>query len=254
MRPDPANSHVLSELGFGVGWVGDDLEGTVSIIDEMCVPGTSHLRTSLLATWADHLSGLLAATAVTPRVPVTLQLDVHLYAPAPGSGTMRGRGRVLKAGRSVFFADVEFSTDDGEVFAMSTSSFMTSPDESLNLPDNLSLHGPPPTQRLALPFAQRVGCEGRGPGTAVLPHSVEGLNSSNTFTGGLIALVVEEAALSLAPGATVSSLILRYLRPVRVGPAVASARIGSGLGEIEVRDAGNENRLSVLATTRFFEA
>jgi len=253
MRPDPANSHVLSELGFGVGWVGDDLEGTVSIIDEMCVPGTSHLRTSLLATWADHLSGLLAATAVTPRVPVTLQLDVHLYAPAPGSGTMRGRGRVLKAGRSVFFADVEFSTDDGEVFAMSTSSFMTSPDESLNLPDNLSLHGPPPTQRLALPFAQRVGCERRGPGTAVLPHSEEGLNSSNTFTGGLIALVVEEAALSLAPGATVSSLILRYLRPVRVGPAVASARIGSGLGEIEVRDAGSENRLSVLATTRFFE-
>ncbi len=50
-----------------------------------------------------------------------------------------------------------------------------------------------------------------------------------------------------------SSLILRYLRPVRIGPAVASARIGSGLGEIEVRDAGNENRLSVLATARFFE-
>ena len=255
MRPDPGASHVLSELGFDVGWVGDDLEGTVSIIDEMCVPGTSHLRTSLLATWADHLSGLLAATAVAPRVPVTLQLDVHLYTPAPGSGTMRGRGRVLKAGRSVFFADVEFSADGGDVFAMSTVSFMTSPDESLNLPDNLSLHGPPPTQRLALPFAQRVGCERREPGTAVLPHSEEGLNSSNTFNGGLIALTVEEAALSLAaPGATVSSLILRYLRPIRIGPAVASARIGSGLGEIEVRDAGNENRLSVLATTRFFEA
>ena len=65
--------------------------------------------------------------------------------------------------------------------------------------------------------------------------------------------MVEEAALSLSPGTTVSSLILRYLRPVRVGPAVASARNGSGLGDVEVRDAGNENRLSVLATTRFFD-
>ena len=157
MTPSRADDHVLSQLGFGVEWAGEDLEGTVSVIDEMCVPGTGQLRTSLLATWADHLSGLLAATAVAPRVPVTLQLDVHLYTPAPGSGTVRGRGRVLKAGRSVFFSDVEFSTDDGEVFAMSTSSFMTSPDESLSLPDSLSLHGPPPTQRLTVPFARARG-------------------------------------------------------------------------------------------------
>ncbi len=253
MGPESGKNHVLSELGFAVKWVGEDLEGTVSVIDEMCVPGTSHLRTSLLATWADHLSGLLAATEVAPRVPVTLQLDVHLYAPAPGSGTVRGIGRVLKAGRSVFFTDVEFSSEDGAVFAMSTGSFMTSPDETLSLPASLSLDGPPPPQRLAVPFAQRVGCERGEPGTAVLPRSSDGLNSSNTFNGGLIALVVEEAALSLSPGATVSSLILRYLRPVRVGPAVASARNGSGLGDVEVRDAGNENRLSVLATTRFFD-
>ena len=103
------------------------------------------------------------------------------------------------------------------------------------------------------PSLRRVGCERLEPGTAVLPRSDDGLNSSNTFNGGLIALVVEEAVLSLSPGATVSSLILRYLRPVRIGPAVASARTGSGLGEIEVRDAGNGNRLSVLATTRFFD-
>jgi acyl-coenzyme A thioesterase PaaI-like protein len=166
---------------------------------------------------------------------------------------VRGRGRVLKAGRSVFFSDVEFSADDGAVFAMSTSSFMTSPDESLSLPASLSLDGPRPVQRLAEPFAQRAGCERREPGTAVLPRSDDGLNSSNTFNGGLIALVVEEAVLSLSPGATVSSLILRYLRPVRIGPAVASAKTGSGLGEIEVRDAGSGNRLSVLATSRFFD-
>ena len=74
------------------------------------------------------------------------------------------------------------------------------------------------------------------------------------MNGGLIALAAEEAVLSLEPdGATLSSLSLRYLRPVRVGPAVATAQTRSGLGQIEVRDAGNENRLSVLATARFFD-
>ena len=88
---------------------------------------------------------------------------------------------------------------------------------------------------------------------AVLPRSDDGLNSSNTVNGGLIALVAEEAALSLSPGATLSSLSLRYLRPVRVGPAVATAHARSGLGQIEVRDAGSDDRLSVLATARYFD-
>ena len=80
-----------------------------------------------------------------------------------------------------------------------------------------------------------------------------GSNSSNTVNGGLIALVAEEAALSLSPGATLSSLNLRYLRPVRIGPAVATARTRSGLGQVEVRDAGCDDRLSVLATVRYFD-
>ena len=130
---------------------------------------------------------------------------------------------------------------------------MVAPDPSLRLPTTLSLNGPPPVQSLRVPLAQRAGCERREPGVAVLPRSDDGLNSSNTVNGGLIALAVEEAALSLAAGATLSSLSLRYLRPVRVGPAVATAEVRSGLGQIEVRDAGNESRLSVLATARFFD-
>ena len=54
---------------------------------------------------------------------------------------------------------------------------------------------------------------------AVLPLLEDGLNASNTVNGGLIALVIEEALLSLAPGQTLCSLALRYMQPVRVGPA-----------------------------------
>jgi acyl-coenzyme A thioesterase PaaI-like protein len=244
---------MLSELGFAVARTGTDLEGTASIVPGMCVPGTEHLRTSLIATWADHLAGLLAVTVVAPQVPVTLGLDVHLFSPAPGSGTLRCVGTTLKAGRSIFMASVEFSTGEGEPVAVSTGTFMTAPDPSLRLPASLSFDGPQPELRLQVPWAERAGCERRQPGVAVLPRSDDGLNSSNTVNGGLIALVVEEAALSLSPGATLSSLSMRYLRPVRVGPAVATAHARSGLGQIEVRDAGNDNRLAVLATARFFD-
>lgn len=105
--------------------------------------------------------------------------------------------------------------------------------------------------RLGLPFAERAGCERREPGVAVLPRSEDGLNAAGTVNGGLIALAVEEAALSLTHGATLSSTAMRYLRPVRSGPAVATAAVRAGLGRVEVRDAGGgDDRPAVTATTR----
>ena len=253
MSPGRPVQHMLSELGFAVTRAGENFEGTASIVPDMCVPGTEHLRTSLLATWAAHLSGLLAVTVVAPQVPVTLGLEVHLFSPAPGAGRVRCLGSTLKTGRSIFMASVEFSTEEGDPIAVSTGSFMTAPDPSLRLPTTLSFDGPPPELRLQVPWAERAGCQRPEPGVAVLPRSDDGLNSSNTVNGGLIALVAEEAALSLSPGATLSSLSLRYLRPVRIGPAVATAHARSGLGQVEVRDAGSDDRLSVLATVRYFD-
>jgi hypothetical protein len=45
-------------------------------------------------------------------------------------------------------------------------------------------------------------------------------------------------------------MALRYLRPVRTGPAVATAEVRAGLGRVEVLDAGGDGRPSVAATTR----
>ena len=101
-----------------------------------------------------------------------------------------------------------------------------------------------------MPFAERAGCRRDAPGVAVLPRSPDGLNAAGTVNGGLIALAVEEAALSLTPGASLSSMALRYLRPVRTGPAVARADVHAGLGRVEVRDAGGDDRPAVTATTR----
>ncbi len=250
--------HVLSDLGWVVTRVDDDpdaLVGSATVVPAMHVPGTEQVRISILAAWADVVAGHLAAFTIHPRVPVTLELDVHLFVAPPGAGTVIGVGRVVKAGRSVFVSSVDFTDEDGEPIGFAAASFMPSPDERLTIDIGPMSVDRPPAPRgpeLTVPFAERAGCAVRGPGVAVLGHSEESLNASNTLNGGLIALACEEAALSLTPGATLASLDLRYLQPVRVGPAVAEAEVHHGLGRIEVRDAGNDNRLCVAATSRTF--
>ena len=103
---------------------------------------------------------------------------------------------------------------------------------------------------MTVPLVERVGCERTGPGSAVLPYNPSILNSSKTLNGGLLAIPVEEAALSAVDTpTTITSLQMRYLRPVRTA-AVATAVVYNGLGEVEVHDA-ESGALAVLATTRF---
>lgn len=244
--------HMLSELGFGIRRIDGMLHGRAQIIPEMHVPGTESLRTSILAVWADMLSGLLAAGNMGGRVPVTLELDIHLHRAAPPAGVVRARGRPVKKGRTVFVASVEFSDDEDDVFAFGSASFMAVPDPQLRMPRALSFDLPPPMQTLSVPLAERAGCQRLRPGVALLPRSEDGLNSSNTVNGGLIALAVEEAALSLSPGQTLCTLDVRYLQPVRLGPAVAEARTVHGLSQVEVRDRSMDDRLAAIATTRTF--
>ena len=251
--PAARDRHVIRDLGWATKRSGDELHGSAPIAGEMQVPGTGQLRTSILATWADTLAGLLVVEAISPRVPVTLELDVHLFGPAPGAGVVQGVGRIVKSGRSVTVAQVDFTDGDGKPVGFAAASFMAAPDQNLvfTAPSSVD-QALPGGSRLSAPFAERAGCERRGPGVAVLTHSAEALNASQTMNGGLIALAVEEAALSLSPGKTLASLGLRYLQPVRVGPAIAEAEVRSGLGRTYVRDGGNEGRLCVLATSRTF--
>jgi acyl-coenzyme A thioesterase PaaI-like protein len=244
--------HILNELGHTVRRVDDELHGTASVRPEMYAPGTTHLRTSILAIWADTLTGLCVAEELAPRVPVTVEIDVHLYRPAPETGAVIGMARILKSGRSLFVAGVDFFSADDELIAVAGASFVVAPDPSVKLPPSLSVAAPPPERLLSVPLAERAGCELRGPGVAVLPRGEDGLNSSRTVNGGLITLVAEEAVLSLTPGATLSSLGLRFLQPVRVGPVVASAQEANGLAQVELRDAGSGNRLAAMATARTF--
>lgn len=158
---------MLEELGFATRMVGGELHGAAPITPAMHVPGLPRLRTSVLAVWTDTLTGLLATQVTAPRVPVTLELDVQLYRPAPADGTVRGVARAVKVGRLVFVADVEF-TVDGEPLAIASASFMTAPDPGLTMPSAFSVELAAPPEPLSRPFAERAGCVRRGPGAVVL--------------------------------------------------------------------------------------
>jgi acyl-coenzyme A thioesterase PaaI-like protein len=248
----PRRHHLLQELGFVIRPDGDELIGTASVTPFMHVPGAGCLRTSILATWADMLCGLLAMRDLTDRVSVTLDLEVHLYRPASAAGTVTAVARPVRTGRSVLVGEVEFADDGGETFGFAAGAFMAAPDTTLTPPRPPRFDLPPLDVRLSMPLADRAGCKRQAPGIAVLHRSEDGLNAAKTMHGGLIALAAEESVLSLAPGGALSSLTVRYLQPVRVGPAVATSTVRDGLGRVELRDAGNDDRLAVTATARTF--
>lgn len=244
------SKHLLRELGFDSQPDGETRHGRATVSPEMHAPGTDHLRISILMTWADTLIGLMAATVLTPRVPVTTELSVHLYRPVSGTGTVEAAGSVLRAGRSVFVGRAALSLD-GETVGFAVGSFMPAPDARLRMPPSSIVNNLPVAPSLAVPFAERAGCRRSEPGVAVLPRSEDGLNSSNTVNGGLLALAAEEAVLSLSEGTSLSALSVRYLQPVRVGPAVARATVHAGIADVEVHD-DDAGRLAAVAVGRVF--
>ena len=248
----PPRHHLLQELGFVIRPDGDELIGTAAVTPFMHVPGAGCLRTSILATWADMLCGVMAMLALADRVTVTLDLDVHLFRPGPAAGTVTALARPVRAGRSVFVGEVEFADASGSTFGFATGAFMAAPDTTLTPPRPPRFDLPPRDVPLSMPLADRAGCKRQAPGVAVLPRSEDGLNAARTMHGGLIALAAEESVLSLAAGGTLSSLTVRYLQPVRVGPAVATSTVADRLGRVALRDGGNDDRLAATATARIF--
>jgi acyl-coenzyme A thioesterase PaaI-like protein len=254
-HPGDLERHIMRDLGFDVAATGDEMHGSARVVPEMHVPGTAALRLSILAAWADVVAGHIAIGLFRPGVPVTLDLDVHLHRPVIGPEEVTMAARVQKAGRSVSVLRIAIADAAGDPLGFAHATFMAAPNPSLRMPtvvrDEGLLRPHPP--RLEVPYAERAGCERVAPGVASIPMRPDGLNAAGTLNGGLLGLVVEEAALSAEPaGTTLSSLSMRYAQPVRVGPAVAEAAVRDGLGDVVVRDAGRADRLAVVATTRAF--
>lgn len=250
-HPGDVERHIMRDLGFDVAPVDGEMHGSGRVVAEMWIPGTEVLRTSILAAWADVVAGHAAIDVFDPGVPVTLDLDVHLHRPPTGTTEVHMVARVEKAGRSVAVLGIDMTDGSGRALGFAHATFMAAPNPSLRMPTIVRDAGllQPHPPRLEVPFAERAGCERTAPGTATIPLRPDGLNASGTLNGGLLALAVEEAALAAGSG-SLASLSMRFAQPVRVGPAIATAEVVDGLGRVVVRDAGRDDRLAVIATTR----
>jgi acyl-coenzyme A thioesterase PaaI-like protein len=239
----------IPEMGFSLQRSGDGLAGTCEVVPELCASGTDQLRSSVLVLWADVICGLLTTAVVQPKLPATLELSMEMFAPATIGSRVDMTGRVVKSGNAVTHAEVEVFVD-GDPAGLGAASFMLSPGVTVQLPslDEL-LEGFQGRLRAGKPYPERVGCERLEPGRALLPRRPDTINASQTIHGGIVALAIEEAVLSAEPpGTVVSAMALRYVRPARVGPAIAVADRFGERWRVDVRDAGAEDRSCVHAT------
>jgi acyl-coenzyme A thioesterase PaaI-like protein len=246
---------ILAELGLTTV-VGDGVAGgTVTVVPEMCVPGAPVLRTSVLSAWADILTGAVCGMAMQPRIPLTLDLEIQLLRPILSGTALRLDAHPVKIGRAVALADTTVrDAGSDELLARSYVSFIASPNPehvwpSGTFPELAHLGG----RRLAVPFDERVGGRIVEPGTSEVPYRGDGLNASGAIQGAIVAFGGEEAARSAVEHPTVvEHLVLRYLRPFTIGPAVSVAEVSGAVAVVEVTDAGS-GKLGALATMRLLD-
>jgi acyl-coenzyme A thioesterase PaaI-like protein len=242
--------------GFGEG---DVAVGEAEVAPALCWPGTGLVRSSVLGTYADMVCGGLAHRRTGTRSPLTMDLAVRWLHPVEVP-SMLIVGRLLKAGARIIHSEACFyGPDGGEPFAVAQLGFMASPrpqDSETPMPTvGTGIVRP----AMTIPFPERVGCRVLAPGVVELDLSPYVMNSAETIQGGIVALLGEVAAESVAgAGQMATEIEVRYLSAVRVGPGRATAQIlgrsGDGaLVRVEVRDPGNNDRLTGLIMARTTE-
>lgn len=127
IRTRMAASPLYTWLGMRLVDVG---EGTVEIALDA---GPQHanlqgvLHGGVLATLADTAAGLAVRSAVPPGSGhVSVNLDLQFLAPG-SSGTVVARGRVIRLGRTLAFAESEVTDGSGRTLARAQATIAVSP-------------------------------------------------------------------------------------------------------------------------------
>jgi acyl-coenzyme A thioesterase PaaI-like protein len=230
--------------------------GEAEVAPALCWPGTGLVRSSVLGTYADMVCGGLAHQQTGTRSPLTMDLTLRWLRPI-SVPSMVIVGRLVKAGSTIIQSEAWFyGPDRDEPFAMAQLGFMASPrpqDTEVPIPVvGTGIIRPPMT----VPFPEQVGCRLLAPGVIEVDVEPYVLNSAETIQGGIVALLGELAAESAAgQGQIATELDVRYLSTVRVGPGRATGAIIGRSGDgtvvrVEVRDAGNHDRLTSVIMAR----
>jgi len=242
---------VVSEIGLAGVWEGDVVRGRGEVVPETCIPRTEVLRTSVIVTWADVVTGSVAGSMITERIPLTLDLEVQVQEPARLGDRMVIEAAPLKAGRTVAVAEARVRNEDtGAPIAYAIATFFASPNPAHVFADGFPDLGDMPVGFLPEPVADRAGITVVEPGVAEVPHRGKNLNASNAIQGGIVSLAAEEAVRSLHDEPVVLDAInLRYLKGITTGPGRAVAEAMGASTVVRITDVGRD-KLATLITAR----
>jgi uncharacterized protein (TIGR00369 family) len=118
-------------------WAGMDVveasPGVVTVamdVEERHVNLQGLVHGGMLAILADTACGLSIRSAMEPgRLHVTADMDIHFLSPAK-PGRLVGRGKAIKVGRSLAFAEASIEDGEGRLLAKAQSRFSVRGTES----------------------------------------------------------------------------------------------------------------------------
>lgn len=242
-----ATGHFVQELGLDTIPGPDVWRGEASVPPVALAPGSGFPLASVFISYADVIAGSQVRAMTLPQMSVTVDMSLDVVDPGAISETvteMSLESRILRSGRRAYVTQTDFFLPGRGLAAVCTGSFSAISRTVNALGDDVE---PPPPRhqraRLETDLAARVGLEVLAPGRASLARRADLGNSTDSLMGGLTALVGETAALSAVAGQDgkqylAERLHIRYLAPVRIGPARAEAEmVAGGAGRRIVRVA-----------------
>ena len=223
------------------------------------------LRLAALTFAVDSAVGMSAGFSALPNWVVTTDIDLRIFADAR-VGPVRTEAHTLRAGRSQVLAEARLY-DEGQgdllVGHATANHGALSPENGAPLelfPVGEILRQSSSHAGVRPQMSDTFGARVVEPGIVELDMVDNARNPWGILHGCLHTLLAEDAARSLVDG-RITGVSIRFMAPVRVGPARAHATLlassggsagsggpgGSVTVRVEVRDPGAHDRLGSLA-------
>jgi acyl-coenzyme A thioesterase PaaI-like protein len=208
-----------------------------------------------LITMCDCIGGFCGGLGALPDGWVVTTNLMLRSSGAPVAAPLEFRTEVLRRGRSSVVTSVVAHDADGAfVVAGTITSAVLVPAGGVphwDRPARLALveQGAEDTMH----YEDWVGA--RPTATGVVVELVDELrNPWGMMHGGVTGAIVDRAARHVSGATTTTDVVLHYLAPARVGPVVATATVRGRRPDgtvvaVEIRDAGNDDRLVAVAIT-----
>lgn len=233
------------------GWM---LVGRAPAADHLCGPDGG-LRTGALLAMIDSVGGFAAGLAALPDWIVTTSVLLRVGR-APTTGPIRLEARVLRRGKNAVVTEVSVFDEGGVASGAIASAVITcavltptSGPPQLTRPVRIRAQAPFDSPEPYETFFRLAGT----PAQTRLELDPHLRNRWGILHGGVVAALVDVAAVRAANGGASSDVVLHYLSPARVGPVDAVAQVigtrtDGTLVQVSVSDAGAQGRRVATAS------